>query len=298
MKTVLVILIDGLIYGAWLFLVALGLTLIFGVMKVLNVAHGNFYAAGAYVAATAMGYWFADHPPSYIAFVIQLSAAVVTGVLLGLVLEKTIVRRLHGRDEVSIALATYALMLIMDDIIQLIWGAAPYPAPAPYGLLGTSKIADLRFNNYEFILIGLAFVVGAAMWWLLIRTRTGRSLKAVMYDREMAAAMGINVDALHLGIFVLGAVLAALGGAFTAPMIQVAPGLGAEIIVLIFAVVVIGGMGSIAGAAIGALLVGLARAATIHLYPFAEVYIVYIVMALVLAMRPEGLFPPARVRKI
>ncbi|WOH53388.1 branched-chain amino acid ABC transporter permease [Bradyrhizobium sp. sBnM-33] len=298
MWTSLIIVIDGVTYGAWLFLVALGLTLIFGVMKILNIAHGNFYAAGAYVAATAMGYWFANHEPSYLAFVIQLVTAVVTGVLLGVLLEVTIVRRLRGRDEVSVALATFALLLMMDDAMQFIWGAAAYPAPAPYGLLGTSKIAGLRFNNYEFALVGLAILVGGAVCWLLMGTRTGRSLKALIYDREMAAAMGVPVDALYLVIFTLGAVLAALGGAFTAPMIQVAPGLGAEIIVLIFAVIVIGGMGSILGAAVGALLVGLARSATIHLYPFAEVYIVYVVMALVLAFRPEGLFPPAKIRKI
>jgi branched-chain amino acid transport system permease protein len=296
--TFALIAIDGLTYGAWLFLVALGLTLVFGVMKVLNIAHGNFYAAGAYVAASAMGFWFANDPPSPLAFVIQFLAALVTGLVLGVLLEVSIVRRLHGRDEVSVALATFAVMMILDDVIQMIWGAASYPAGAPYGLLGTSRIWGMRFNNYEFLLIGLAVAVGGLMWWLLSATRTGRSLKALIQDREMAAAMGVPVNALYLLIFTLGAILAALGGAFTAPMIQVAPGLGAEIIVLTFAVVVIGGLGSIAGAAVGALLVGFARAATIHLYPFAEIYVVYAVMALVLAVRPEGLFPPLRTRKI
>ncbi|MET3918272.1 branched-chain amino acid transport system permease protein [Variovorax sp. OAS795] len=298
MSTLLTILIDGLIYGAWLFLVAAGLTLIFGVMKVLNIAHGNLYAIGAYVAATAMGYWFADRPPSFAAFAIQLGTAVVAGTALGLALDRGVLRRLRGRDEVSLALATYALLLVLDDVIQFIWGTSAYPASAPYGLLGSSEINGLRFNNYEFVLLAAAAAVGLLLWWLLQRTRTGRCLAAIIRDPEMSGAMGIDVERLYLATFMLGAVLAALGGALTAPMIQVAPGLGAEVIVVTFAVIVIGGMGSIPGAAVGALVVGLARAATIHLFPFAEVFIVYAVMALVLAVRPEGLFPQAALRKI
>ncbi|MGF6921028.1 branched-chain amino acid ABC transporter permease [Paraburkholderia sp. 40] len=298
MSTLVTILIDGLIYASWLFLVAAGLTLIFGVMKVLNIAHGNLYAIGAYVAATAMGYWFADRPPSFMAFAIQLGAAVLAGVVVGLILDRGVLRRLRGRDEVSLALATYALLLMLDDVIQFIWGTAARSASVPYGLLGSSEINGLRFNNYEFVLLAAAIVVGLSLWWLLQRTRTGRCLTAIIRDPEMSAAMGIGVERLYLGTFVLGAVLAALGGALTTPMIQVAPGLGAEVIVVTFAVVVIGGMGSIPGAAIGALVVGLARASTIHLFPFAEVFIVYAVMALVLAVRPEGLFPQSALRKI
>ncbi len=298
METLAIIVIDGLIYGAWLFLVAAGLTLIFGVMKVLNIAHGNLYALGAYVAATAMGYWFADRPPSAVAFAIQIGAALLTGVVAGLVLEWTVLRRLRGRDEVSLALATYALLLILDDVLQYVWGTAAYPATAPYGLLGSSEINGLLFNNYEFILLGAALLVGVSLWYLLQRTHTGRCLTALIRDPEMSAAMGINVQRMYTATFVLGAVLAALGGALTAPMIQVAPGLGAEVVVVTFAVVVIGGLGSIPGAAVGALIVGLARAATIHLFPFAEVFIVYAVMALVLAVRPEGLFPQSALRKI
>jgi branched-chain amino acid transport system permease protein len=298
MTTLVTILIDGLIYGAWLFLVAAGLTLIFGVMKILNIAHGNLYAIGAYVAASALGYWFADRPPSFLAFGIQTSAAVISGVVLGVILERGVLRRLRGRDEVSLALATYALLLMLDDVIQFVWGTAAQQASAPYGLLGSVEINDLRFNNYEFLLLGAAIVVGLSLWFLLKRTRTGRCLTAIIRDPEMSAAMGINVERLYLGTFVLGAVLAAFGGALTAPMIQVAPGLGAEVIVVTFAVVVIGGLGSIPGAAVGALVVGLARAATIHLLPFAEVFIVYAVMALVLAIRPEGLFPQSTLRKI
>lgn len=298
MTTLLTVLVDGLTYGAWLFLVAVGLTLIFGVMKVLNIAHGNLYAIGAYVAASAMGWWFADRPPSAAAFVLQAATAVVAGVVLGLVLDLGVLRRLRGRDEVSLALATYALLLMLDDVIQFVWGTSAVAASAPYGLLGVSELNGLRFNNYEFILLGAALAVGLALWWLLQRTLAGRCLKALIREPEMAAAMGINVERLYLATFVLGAVLAALGGSLTAPMIQVAPGLGAEVVVVTFAVAVIGGLGSIPGAAVGAVVVGLARAATVHLFPFAEVFIVYAVMALVLAIRPEGLFPQSALRKI
>jgi branched-chain amino acid transport system permease protein len=298
METLAAIAIDGAIYGSWLFLVAAGLTLVFGVMKILNIAHGNLYAVGAYAAATMLGYWYANRPPSALAFLIQFGAAIVAGVVLGLLLESLVLRRLQGRDEVSIALATYALLLILDDVILFVWGTAPQSAAAPYGLLGSSRIAGLRFNNYEFLVIAVALVTGALIWWMLTRTRTGRCLTALIHDRDMAAAMGIDVRRLYVGTFVAGACLGALGGAFTAPMIQVAPGMGAEIIVVTFAVVVIGGMGSIPGAAVGAAIVGLARAASVHLYPPAEVFIVYAVMAAVLAFRPSGLFPQAAVRKI
>lgn len=298
MSTLIAILVDGAIYGAWLFLVAAGLTLVFGVMKILNIAHGNLYAVGAYTAATALGHWFAERPPSMLAFAIQFGAALVAGLVLGLLLERLVLRRLQGRDEVSIALATYALLLILDDVILFVWGTAPQSAAAPYGLLGGSRIAGLRFNNYEFLVVGVALATGALIWWVLTRTLTGRCLTALIHDRDMAAAMGIDVKRLYLGTFVAGACLGALGGAFTAPMIQVAPGMGAEIIVVTFAVVVIGGLGSIPGAAVGAAIVGLARAASVHLYPAAEVFIVYAVMAVVLAFKPSGLFPQAAVRKI
>ncbi|MBB5696389.1 branched-chain amino acid ABC transporter permease [Muricoccus pecuniae] len=298
MSTLIAIAVDGAIHGAWLFLVAVGLTLVFGVMKILNIAHGNLYAIGAYAAATALGYWFASHPPSAAALAIQVGAALAAGLVLGLLLEVAVLRHLHGRDEVSVALATYALLLILDDVMLMIWGTDPQSAAAPYLLLGASRIAGMRFNNYEFLVMGLAILVGLLIWWVLTRTGTGRRLTAVIHDREMAAAMGINVRAVHVATFVAGACLAALGGAFTAPMIPVAPGIGAEIIVVTFAVVVIGGMGSIPGAAVGALVVGLARAAAVHLYPPAEVFIVYAVMAGVLCFRPNGLFPQAAVRRI
>lgn len=298
MSTLIAILVDGAIYGSWLFLVAAGLTLVFGVMKILNIAHGNLYAIGAYVAASALGYWFAQRPPDASAFLIQLGAAIVAGVVLGLLMEAAVLRWLHGRDEVSIALATYAVLLILDDVIHFIWGTTPQSAMAPYGLLGGSVIGGLRFNNYEFLVMGVAVTSGALLWWLLTRSSTGRRITAVIHDRDMAAAMGINVRRIHLGTFVAGACMGALGGAFTAPMIQVAPGMGAEVIVVTFAVVVIGGMGSIPGAAVGAAVVGLARACAVHLYPAAEVFIVYAVMAVVLAVRPSGLFPQAAVRKI
>jgi branched-chain amino acid transport system permease protein len=298
MSLLFAILVDGTVYAAWLFLVAAGLTIIFGVLKILNIAHGSFYALGAYVAATSLGWWFAGKPPSYEAFAILFLAAIATGVIVGTLMERTVLVRLQGYDEVSVALATYALLLIFEDFMQIVWGTRTYPANQPYMLLGRTTVGGLVFNNYEFAVVGLAAVVGIALWWTLNKTRWGHTLVAVIHDRDMAAAMGINVRRVFTTTFVLGAVLGALGGAFTAPMIQVAPGIGVEIIVITFAVAVIGGLGSIEGAIVGSLAVGLARATAIHLWPQIEVFIIYAVMAFVLLVRPHGLFARPAPRQI
>jgi branched-chain amino acid transport system permease protein len=205
---------------------------------------------------------------------------------------------MYGRDEVIIVLVTYAVFLILEDAILLIWGTDPYFAFQPYALLGTTDYGLLTFSNYDLSLIGLALAVGGALWWGITRTRWGKLLLAVIHDREMAVAMGINVTVVFTATFVVGAILGALGGAFTAPMISVAPGIGVEVIVLAFAVAVIGGMGSIPGAVIGAVIVGLCRAAAVHLAPNLELFVIYGVMALVLAVRPQGLFGRAAPRKI
>jgi branched-chain amino acid transport system permease protein len=160
------------------------------------------------------------------------------------------------------------------------------------------RIGGIAFAIYDLSLIGLAIVVGAVLWWGLNRTRTGKLLLAVIHDREISLAMGINVQRLFTVTFIIGAFLGALGGAFTAPATSVVPSIGVQVIVLAFAVVVIGGLGSIAGAAIGAVVVGLSRAAAIHLFPEAELFVIYAVMSLVLAFRPQGLFGRVAARRI
>jgi len=296
--TLMAILVDGLVYASWLFVVAVGLTLIFGVMQILNVTHGSMYAFGAYTAATMVGWWFDNDLPEFGSFAVLVFAALVVGLVLGPIIERGLLRYMYGKDEVIIVLVTYATFLILEDVLLLIWGTDMYDAFQPYGLLGTTDFGDLTFSNYDLSLIGLALVVGGALWWGLNGTKRGKLLLAVIHDREMAQSFGVNVNLVFMVTFILGAILGALGGAFTAPQISVAPGIGVEVIVLAFAVVATGGMGSVPGAAIGALAVGLVRATAVHLLPQVELFVIYAVMALVLAFRPQGLFSRAEARKI
>jgi branched-chain amino acid transport system permease protein len=193
---------------------------------------------------------------------------------------------------------TYAAFLIFEDVIKLIWGVDPYFAYQPYALLGQVALGGISFAIYDLGLFVFALVLGGIAWWALNRTRQGKVLIAVIHDREISAAMGVNVNAMFTGTFVTGAMLGALGGALTAPSISVVPGIGVEVIVLAFAVSVIGGLGSITGAAVGALIVGVARASAVHLLPQIELFVIYAVMAIVLAFRPEGLFGRPAPRKI
>lgn len=298
MLTATAILVDGLVYASWLFIVALGLTLIFGVMKILNVAHGGFYAFGAYCSASAIGVYFEAGWPAAGSFILIGVVAILAGLLMGLILERGLIQFMYGRDEVLSVLVTFASFLIIEDVILLIWGGSSYFAYQPHAHLGVTDVAGLIFATYDLALVGLAVVLGAAFYWSLYRTSLGKILLAVIHDREMAASFGINVGAVFTITFVIGAILGALGGAVTAPMISVSLGIGVEVIVLAFAIVVIGGMGSIGGAAIGAVIVGLSRAASVHLLPEVELLVIYAVMATVLVFRPEGLFTRVAMRRI
>ena len=298
MLDALAILSDGLVYAAWLFVVAIGLTLIFGVMKVLNVAHGSFYAFGAYGAATAIGLYFDRGLPVAGGYLAMILSAVGIGLLLGIVLERALLRMVYGRDEVVVVLVTYAVFLILEDVLILVWGADGRFAFQPYTAAGMLDVAGFPISGYDIGLVVFAGLLAAASGWVLRRTRAGRLLTAVIFDRETAAAFGINVRRVFTVTFLIGAVLGALGGALTAPKISVTPGIGVDAIVLAFAVVAIGGMGSIEGALLGALLVGMLRAAAVHLVPQLELFVIYAVMALVLVVRPYGLFTRLQPRKI
>jgi branched-chain amino acid transport system permease protein len=298
MLTAFAILTDGLVYAAYLFLVAVGLTLIFGVMKILNVAHGSFYTFGAYGAATAVGIYFESGLPEAGGFLLMVLAAMAIGLALGLILERGIIRFVYGRDEVVMVLVTYAAFLILEDVVILIWGPQSYAAYQPLLAAGNIEVGDLILSNYDLGLIAMAALVAVLFYWTLNFTRYGRLLTAVIYDRETAAAFGVNVKVVYTVTFAIGAMLGALGGAVMAPKISVTLGIGVEVIVIAFAVVAIGGMGSIEGALIGALIVGLCRAAAVHLVPQVELFVVYGVMALVLMIRPHGLFVRAQPRKI
>ncbi len=298
MDLFITIVIDGLEFSSYLFIVSVGLTLIFGVMKILNVAHGNFYAWGAYSAAYLIGVWSESGFSDISTFAMIPVATIGVGVVLGVILERTLLRHMYHRDEVVIVLATFATFLILEDILLLTFGVDPYFAYQPMVALDAVEIGGIIRDVYKLTMIGLAIGIGVVLWFVLTQTKWGRLLTAVIYDREMATTMGVDVSMVYLVTFVIGAMLGALGGAYIAPTVSVAPGFGIDVIVLSFAVVVIGGMGSIPGAVIGALAVGMARATAVHQFPEVELFVVFVVMAVVLVFRPEGLFAPAKARKI
>jgi branched-chain amino acid transport system permease protein len=298
MSLVFTILIDAVTYASWLFVVSLGLTLVFGVLKILNIAHGSVYALGAYAAATAVGLVATFQLAPAFSLVAMLLAAAVVAAVVGPLLERTLLARFYGRDEVLLLLVTYALFLMLEDVTKLVWGVHPYFVSAPLQLFGNFQLGPVRLAGYDLLLVVLAVVCGVATWWVLNRTTIGKVVLAVIHNPEMSASMGVNVQRVYTGAFTVGVFLAALGGAFTSPLISVQPGLSVSVIVVSFAVVIIGGLGSIPGAALGALVVGLARAASVHLMPEIELFSIYLVMAAVLVFRPEGLFQSVKARLI
>lgn len=298
MTELLTILIDGVTYASWLFIVALGLTLVFGVLKILNIAHGSFYALGAYAAASFVGWAASMKLAPSMSLLAMLLAAVAVAALVAPLIERGLLRMFYGRDEVLLVLVTYALFLILEDVTKLIWGANPYYVTEPYSLFGNVDIGKQTWVGYDFVLVAVAVAIGVAAWWCLNRTRQGKIVLAVIHSEEIAASMGVKVSRVYTLAFSVGIFLAALGGALTAPMISVQPGVSVGVIIVSFAVVIIGGLGSIGGAALGALIVGLARSLAVHTWPVAELFSVYIVMAVVLMFRPEGLFQRTQARKI
>ena len=289
---------DGVIYSSWLFTAAIGLTLIYGVMKILNLTHGSFYALGAYAAASLTGVLLAAGMEPMLSYAVLLGSALLVALVLAPLIERGLLKHMYAKDEVVIMLITYALFLILEDTIKLIWGVNPYFIAEPYGLLGSIEFGALIYPTYSLILIFVALASGLGLAWTLTGTRVGKLLLTVIHDPEIARALGINVGRFYLVTFTFGSLLAAIGGAFTAPTMSVVPAMGVEIIVLSFAVVVIGGLGSLPGAAIGAVIVGLVRSASIHYAPQLELFVIYLVMALVLTFRPRGLFSLAEPRKI
>ncbi len=298
MSALLPVLVDAVVYSAYLFIIAVGLTLIYGVMKILNIAHGGLYALGSYVAATLVAAWFAAGWNPYASFALLFVAAAAVGLVVGPLIERGLLRFLYGQDEVVLLLVTYAVFLILEDAIKLVWGVESIAAYQPYGLLGNFELAGLPYTVYDALLVVVAFAVGIVLTWALTSTRHGKLLAAVIHDREISAAMGIDVARFYLVTFTLGTTLAALGGALIAPKVSVVPAMGVEVIVLAFAVVVIGGLGSLPGAALGSLIVGLVRSLAVHYLPDVELFSVYLVMALVLVARPKGLFAAPEARRI
>jgi branched-chain amino acid transport system permease protein len=298
MGTFLAVVADAAIYASWLFIIAAGLTMVYGVMRILNMAHGSLYALGAYSAASLAGAWLRGGHAPLGSYAMLALAALAVGAVAGPLIERGLLRFTYGKDEIVLVLVTYALFLILEDAVKLVWGVESYFITEPYGLLGTVEFGPLSYPVYSGVLVVAAVAIGLALRWGLYQTRYGKLLTAVIHDRELAGSLGIDVRSVYLVTFTVGTTLAAMGGALTAPTVSVVPGIGVEVIVLAFAVVVIGGLGSLPGAALGALIVGLVRSAAVHFLPEVELFSIYLVMALVLAFRPRGLFVAAEARKI
>jgi branched-chain amino acid transport system permease protein len=298
MRTLTIIVMDGAVYAAVLFLLSVGLTLIFGVLRILNVSHGGIYAFGAYMATYLAILVLGLGANPYLSYLMLLVGAVIIGVLTGPLIERLFLRRIYGSDMHIQLLLTFAIFLILDDLTKLIWGPRPLFVSEPYVLLGQFTIGGILYSWYQVWLIGFAIVVGGALVWAVRGTRLGKIVVSVIADREISGAIGINVNRIFTVAFTVGALCAALGGALIAPTISVGPGFAVDATVLAFAVIAIGGMGSLEGAALGALIVGLIRAMAVHLLPEADLVVIYFAMIAVLMIRPEGLFGEVELRRI
>jgi branched-chain amino acid transport system permease protein len=296
-------LLDGLASAALIFLVAVGLNLVFGVLRVLNIAHGSLYAIGAYAAASLAAAAMAGGLPTWAALPVLVLSAALVGAVLGPLIERLLLRRIYGEENVLQLLVTFALFMILEDVQKLIWGTQPIHNDAAMRAFGTVDVpfgADfIPFTAYQlFVLPGVAVAVLVGLVWFLRATLSGRMIVAVTTDREAATAIGINATRVHLLTFTAGAMLAALGGALASPTAAIVPGVGASTIVLSFAVVATAGLGRIEGAALTAVMIGLGRSIAVYFFPEAEVLIPYIIMVAVLLVKPQGLFGTLETRRI
>lgn len=291
-------LLDGVTQAALLALVALGLTLIFGVMRIVNVAHGSFYAFGGYAAAKASALLATGEsiPLSLLALLI---GAVLMGLVLGALIETGLIRRILTMDPVMQLLSTFAVFMIMEDLQRLIWGSSPISVTHAVDAMGIVEVGEVTYTAYQLILLPLAAIaVFAGLRWSLGNTRFGRQIMAVTHHREVASAMGVNAKRVGLLTFCLGAVMGTLGGALASPTTSLVPGIGGDMMVLSFAVVAVAGLGQITGTAVAALLIGLGKAFSVYLMPELEVLVPYLIMLVVLLWRPQGLFAVAESRRV
>jgi branched-chain amino acid transport system permease protein len=292
--------LNGLQLGVLLFLLAAGLTLVFGIMNFVNLAHGSLYMMGAYFAAVSVA--------STGSFLLGALIAVPATALLGFVVEQVALKGLYRRDHLDQVLATFGLILFFNELVRMIWGPSPVYMSTPPWLSGTVNLFGYSYSAYRFAIIVVGLSVALGLYWLINRTRVGMLIRAGATNAPMVAALGINIKALNSLIFALGAGLAGLAGLMSAPILSVQPGMGDPILILTLVVIIIGGIGSVRGALLGALLVGvvdtvgrtflpiwlgalfqptIAQAAG----PAIASMSIYLLMAVVLAFRPQGLFP-------
>ncbi len=272
---------NGLSYGALLFLLASGLSLIFGVMRVVNMAHGSYFMLGGYIGLTV-----ALRTRS---FGMAILAGTLAIGLVGMGMERLFLRRLRGQ-ELGQVLMTVGFALIFQDLALLIWGGDPYNLPVPAALGGSLRFREVVFPVYRIFIVGVAVAVGVGLWLLLDRTRAGAMIRAAVDDGEMAQGVGINVPRISLAVFGLGAALAALGGVIGAGFLGIYPGADSEVLPYAFVVVIVGGLGSLPGAMAGSLIVGLLDNFGKALFPELAYFTLFAPMAVILALRPTGLF--------
>ena len=277
--------LDGLFYGSILYLVASGLTLIFGVANILNLAHGAFYMLGAYVAAILIKLMI-NTPYAVIAF--PLAAAVVG--LTGIAIERGFIKWIYEKDYTYQLLLTFGLSLVLSDVVRITFGTEPIYVTKLYAHAGAIDVLGNPYPVYNLIVIGLAFLIGCLLWAMMSKTRIGKVIRACALDREMSEGIGINTSRVFALAFLIGTALAGISGALVVPQSAAMLGIDADALIQSFIVIVIGGVGSMKGALIGALIIGLIRAFGIALFPEIELAISYLVMAIVLLVRPQGLF--------
>ena len=298
MTLITIIVFDALSYGATLFLLSIGLTVVFGVLRILNISHGGIYALGAYMG-TWLALWVLGEKFSpWMTYPALLLGALFIGITVGPIIERVFLRRIYNADMHIQLLLTFSILLILDDAMKLIWGMEPLFVSEPYSLLGSFSVVGIIYPWYDFALVGVSIIFGGLLIWVVRGTSYGKIVVSVINDREVSTAIGINVNVIYTVAFTVGALAAALGGALIAPRISVVPGFALEVVVLAFAVIAIGGMGSLEGAALGAMIVSFARAIAVHLAPEVELVAIYLIMILVLAFRPQGLFGEIEFRKI
>jgi branched-chain amino acid transport system permease protein len=298
LNVVIPLVLDSVASAALIFFAAVGLTLVFNVLRVLNVAHGSLYSIGGYVAASICLFISSRQLNPYLSFIALLFSAVSVAAVFGPLIERTLVRWTYGKSEAVQILITFGLFLALEDLQRMVFGVQSFYEDTPMRLLGTSTIDGVVYLNYQILLVVLALLTVIGLRLLINRTRLGRLITAVVTDREMAQSIGINTNRIFVLAFSIGVFLAALGGALAAPTSGIAPGLGADTMVLAFAVAAIGGLGQIEGAAVASLIVGLARVLAIYLMPSLDAVAPYAAMLIVLLIRPYGLFGAPSARRI
>ncbi len=280
--------LNGLYFTAFIFLISLGLNIILGVMGILNLAHGSLYAVGAFMAAwliVALG----KGAPIFLIYPALLSGLVLAA-FFGLFMEYFLIRPMYKRALEYQLLITFGALLVLEDIIKMIWGGEAYYASSPFDILGKANILGNPYPTYFLLVMILALVTGLLIWLFMTKTKIGIMLRAISLDREMATALGLSVNKLGTFAFVLGAALAGLAGALVVPTTPALLGFGMEPLLLAFIVVVIGGLGSLKGALVGSLVVGETRSIGIALFPEIELALLFLIAAVILVAKPEGLF--------